>query len=49
MRYGQKCLVPLDDQCPAVEDIRSRALQTGVAHQVGRLEHVSVQPQVPLT
>lgn len=41
--------LPLDDQCSAVQDVRSVPLQTGIAHQVGGLENISVQTQVSFT
>lgn len=42
-------VLPLDDQGSAVQGIRHGALQTGVAHQVGGLENIGIQTQIPLT
>lgn len=41
--------LPLDDVCSAVQEVRSVTLQTGVAHQVGGLENISIQPKVSFT
>lgn len=30
-----KLEIPLGDLCPAIQEVRGVALQTGVAHQVG--------------
>lgn len=41
--------LPLDDLCSAVQEVRTVTLQTGVAHQVGGLENISIQPKVSFT
>lgn len=45
-----KCdgVLPQDNEHAAVQDVRQRALQSRVAHQIGGFEDVSVQTQISL-